>query len=81
MAITESTDAEFARARSQCDWVTNNQIFFQEKARTSDGLVRPKIAAISVEGRISAGVSVRTDFGVAPSPRAEQVLIQVGARQ
>lgn len=80
VAITESTDADFARARSQCAWVTNDQIFFQEKARTSEGLVRPTIAAISVEGRISASVAVRTDFGATPAPRAEQDLIRVGVQ-
>ncbi len=80
VAITEG-DADLIHARSRCDWVANDRIFFQEKARTADGLVRPTIAAISVEGKISTRVSVRADFGQAPARRADQALIRVGVQQ
>lgn len=54
IAITEESESEAQNIRNEVDWVPDNQIFFQRKAKKSLDLVRPRLGTITSLGTIQA---------------------------
>jgi len=68
VAITEAREAAFMIARILCDWISDDQIIFQEKVTTAQRLIRPHSAVIRTNGQIASEVSTRIDFQVSEVP-------------
>ncbi len=67
VAITESSEAAFSSSRAACSWVSDDQIFYQPKVEVATKLLRAGCSVISVNGRLSGMLSVRSEFkAVAP---------------
>jgi organic radical activating enzyme len=51
IAITESDQSSFEATRKLCDWISDEQIIYQPKAKSSVNLFRPDRGVIRVDGR------------------------------
>jgi molybdenum cofactor biosynthesis enzyme MoaA len=52
IAITEVTLADYLESRSLCQFVSEDKIIFQQKAISTDELVRPTVGTINVRGEL-----------------------------
>jgi organic radical activating enzyme len=59
IAITEFTQDEFRETRGACDWVPNSKIIFQQKAKTINELMMPKIGVVRINGSLSHSLTAR----------------------
>ena len=59
IAITENNEQEFEVARKQCSWIPSEEIIFQKKAFSQNGLIQPRMGVVSVEGKLNNGLSIK----------------------
>ena len=52
IAITEETKAEALNISETAPWLSRENVIFQHKAKTSSGLVRPRLGTVTTEGKI-----------------------------
>ena len=62
VAITEQDEAAFSNTRATCSWIDDNRLFYQPKVYSAAALLRAECSVISVSGRLSGGLSVRSEF-------------------
>lgn len=54
IAITEDNEEGFFKTRSLCPWIENDKIIFQQKSKTSEGLLKPLMGVINVKGELQS---------------------------
>jgi len=62
VAITESTEEEFKRSRTLCDWMPDSAIIQQQKAIAAESLVTPIIGVLTVNGTLRGHVTHKDSF-------------------
>jgi hypothetical protein len=57
--ITEESSERYSASRSSCNWISGEQILYQQKVRTSGKLFKPSLGVIRVDGTITRTLTSR----------------------
>lgn len=66
IAITESTQQEFLKTRSQCSFVPDSKIIFQQKTTNIKELIKPEIGVVRVNGTLTRTLTAKSTFQILP---------------
>jgi len=66
IAITEATDEDFLKTRALCDWVPDENIIHQKKAKSLHELIEPRIGVVKLSGKLARTLTTKRDFVLKP---------------
>lgn len=62
IAITESSEEDFSNTRSSISWVSEEKIFFQKKAISQQGMLKPRFGVIDSRGMLKNGLNTKFEM-------------------